>query len=69
MINHNLIKNNKTQPIYSYEECIFEKVFVETPVDTDNDGKYDLIAVYIRRPKTILKMYYFQPSMLLIHIC
>lgn len=29
---------------------IFERVFVETSVDTDKDGKYDLIAVYIKRP-------------------
>lgn len=28
----------------------FERVFVETSVDTDNDGKLDLIAVYIKRP-------------------
>lgn len=51
----NLIKDNKTQPIFDYKECIFEKVFVETPVDTDGDGKLDLIAVYIRRPKETLK--------------
>lgn len=49
-----LITNNKTQPIFNYKECIFEKVFVETPVDTDGDGKLDLIAVYIRRPKETL---------------
>lgn len=30
---------------------IVERVFVETPVDTDGDGKYDLIAVYIKRPE------------------
>ncbi len=34
---------------------IFERVFIETPVDTDNDGKLDLIAAYIKRPKTTLK--------------
>ena len=50
-----LIKDNKTQPIFDYKECVFEKVFVETPVDTDGDGKLDLIAVYIRRPKETLK--------------
>ena len=33
-------------------ETVFEKVYVETPVDTDQDGKYDLIAVYIKRPVT-----------------
>ena len=26
---------------------IIEKVYVETPVDTDGDGKRDLIAVYL----------------------
>lgn len=33
---------------------IFERVFVETPVDTDKDGKLDLIAVYIKRPLSTL---------------
>lgn len=33
---------------------IFEQVFVETPVDTDGDGKLDLISVYIRRPVSTL---------------
>lgn len=37
------------------EEMIFEKVYVETSVDTDGDGKYDLIAVYIRRPASTLQ--------------
>lgn len=35
-------------------ETVFERVYVETPVDTDGDGKADLIAVYIRRPKSTL---------------
>ena len=35
--------------------CILETVYVETPVDTDRDGKYDLIAVHIKRPKTTLE--------------
>ena len=29
---------------------IFERVYVETPLDTDKDGKRDRIACYIRRP-------------------
>lgn len=53
----NLIENGKTQPILDYKECLFEKVYVETPVDTDGDGKLDLIAVYIRRPKETLNGY------------
>lgn len=35
-------------------ETIFERVYVETPVDTDGDGKADLIAAYIRRPVSTL---------------
>lgn len=33
---------------------VFEKVYIETPVDTDGDGKYDLIAAFIRRPESTL---------------
>ncbi len=49
-----LICDGKTQPIFDYRDCIFEKVFIETDVDTDKDGKYDLVMVYIRRPKETL---------------
>lgn len=45
-----LVFNGKTQPIFDYDKSIFEKVYVETPLDTDKDNKRDLIAVYIRRP-------------------
>ena len=31
-------------------ETVFERVYVETPVDTDRDGKADRIACWIRRP-------------------
>lgn len=50
-----LVFNGKTQPIFDYSQCIFEKVYVEVPLDTDFDGKRDLIAVYIRRPKETLQ--------------
>lgn len=50
-----LVFNGKTQAIFDYSECIFEKVYVEVPLDTDLDGKRDLVAVYIRRPKETLK--------------
>lgn len=45
-----LVFNGKTQPIFDYNKSIYEKVYVETPLDTDKDGQRDLIAVYIRRP-------------------
>lgn len=50
--------------------CIFERVYVETPVDTDGDGKYDLVAVYIKRPadtltgKKVPAIYVANPYML-----
>lgn len=45
-----LVFDGKTQPIFDYAQSIVEKVYVETPLDTDEDGQRDLIAVYIRRP-------------------
>ncbi|WZL73218.1 Xaa-Pro dipeptidyl-peptidase [Clostridiaceae bacterium 35-E11] len=45
-----LVFNGKTQPIFDYKESIFEKVFIETPLDTDQDNQRDLIVAYIRRP-------------------
>lgn len=49
---------------------IIEKVYVETPVDTDGDGKKDLIAVYLRLPKEVEEgKKRFRQFMLQIHIC
>ncbi len=45
-----LVFNGKTQPIFDYDKSIYEKVYIETPLDTDKDGKRDLISAYIRRP-------------------
>lgn len=50
-----LIFDGKLQPIFSYTKCLFEKVYVETSLDTDGDGKRDLIEVFIRRPKETLQ--------------
>lgn len=50
-----LIRDDRTQAIFHYGDSILERVFVETPVDTDGDGRLDLVAVYIRRPKETLE--------------
>lgn len=50
-----LVFDGKLQPIFSYSEFLLEKVYVETSLDTDGDGKRDLIEVFIRRPKETLK--------------
>ena len=42
--------NGKCQPIFN--QFISERVFIETDLDTDADGKKDRIAVYIQRPLT-----------------
>ncbi|MBP2328086.1 X-Pro dipeptidyl-peptidase [Kibdelosporangium banguiense] len=41
----------ETKPIYSYKDAIREDVYVDAPMDSDNDGKPDRIAIQIMRPK------------------
>ncbi len=45
------ISGGETQPVYDYAKAVREQVYVETPVDTDHDGKRDRVAVYVIRPK------------------
>ncbi|GAA3794601.1 Xaa-Pro dipeptidyl-peptidase [Sphaerisporangium flaviroseum] len=45
------VANGRTQPVFSYADAIREHVNVETPVDSDGDGRNDLAAVDIVRPK------------------
>src|SRR5215470_7053475 len=40
-----------TQPVFSYQDAIREYVNVQSSVDSDGDGKKDLIRVDIIRPK------------------
>jgi X-Pro dipeptidyl-peptidase len=40
-----------TQPVFSYENAIRQYVMVQSTVDSDSDGKKDLIRVDIVRPK------------------
>ncbi|MEV5966286.1 CocE/NonD family hydrolase [Kribbella sp. NPDC051952] len=40
-----------TQPVFSYQDAIREHVQVQSPVDSDGDGKKDLVRVDIIRPK------------------
>lgn len=45
------LKNGKTQAVYSFKKAIVEEVYVETVVDSDQDGKKDRVYVEITRPK------------------
>jgi len=46
-----VIKDGQTQPVFSDADAIREKIFVETPVDSDADGKLDRVALFVTRPK------------------
>jgi X-Pro dipeptidyl-peptidase len=41
-----------TEPIYDYTQAVRERVWVQTPVDSDADGKPDRVAVRVIRPAT-----------------
>ncbi|MDX2971125.1 Xaa-Pro dipeptidyl-peptidase [Kribbella solani] len=43
-------RTKSTQPVYDYSDAIRESVYVDTDLDTDSDGKNDVIAVDIVRP-------------------
>lgn len=45
------ISGGLTQPVFSYQDAIREHVRVQSPVDSDGDGKNDLVRVDIIRPK------------------
>jgi X-Pro dipeptidyl-peptidase len=45
------VSGGLTQPVFSYPDAIREYVRVQSPVDSDGDGKKDLIRVDIIRPK------------------
>ncbi|WP_165975370.1 Xaa-Pro dipeptidyl-peptidase [Actinomadura rubrisoli] len=48
---HIVVKDGKTQPTFSFKDAVREKVFVETNVDSDHDGKRDRVSVFVTRPK------------------
>nr|SBO98747.1 Putative Xaa-Pro dipeptidyl-peptidase (X-Pro dipeptidyl-peptidase) (X-prolyl-dipeptidyl aminopeptidase) (X-PDAP) [Nonomuraea gerenzanensis] len=45
------VSGGRTQPVFSYKDAIREHVRVPSTVDSDGDGKKDLIRVDIIRPK------------------
>ncbi|MEV0404441.1 CocE/NonD family hydrolase [Actinoallomurus sp. NPDC050550] len=45
------ISGGLTQPVFSYKNAIREYVWVQSPVDSDGDGKKDRVRVDIIRPK------------------
>ncbi|WP_341356920.1 Xaa-Pro dipeptidyl-peptidase [Rossellomorea sp. y25] len=45
------VENGMTQPVFSHQDAIIERVFVETSTDSDRDGKPDRVRADIIRPK------------------
>jgi X-Pro dipeptidyl-peptidase len=45
------VSGGVTQPVFSYQDAIREHVRVQSPVDSDGDGRKDLVRVDIIRPK------------------
>ncbi len=46
-----VVSDGMTQPVFSLADAIEERVYVETPVDTDGDGRRDRVAIDISRPR------------------
>ena len=46
-----VVEEGMTQPVFSKEEAIVERVFIETEVDSDGDGENDRIRADVIRPK------------------
>jgi X-Pro dipeptidyl-peptidase len=45
-----VVENGVTQPVFGYEDAVRERLWVESPFDSDSDGVLDLIAIDIKRP-------------------
>ena len=41
----------KTNPVFGYADAIRERVFIDSPYDSDKNGVNDIIAIDIKRPK------------------
>ncbi len=45
------VHDGQTEPVYSYADAIRERLYVQTPLDTDHDGRPDRIHIDVIRPK------------------
>jgi len=46
-----VVVDGMTQPVFSLADAIEERVYVQTTVDTDRDGRFDRVAIDISRPR------------------
>jgi X-Pro dipeptidyl-peptidase len=45
-----VVEHGVTQPVFGYDDAIRERVLIDSPYDSDDDGARDVIAVDIMRP-------------------
>jgi X-Pro dipeptidyl-peptidase len=46
-----VLEGGKTSPVFGFADAIRERVFIESPYDSDKNGVKDIIAIDIKRPK------------------
>ncbi|MGS2617167.1 Xaa-Pro dipeptidyl-peptidase [Micromonospora sp. LZ34] len=46
-----VVSDGMTQPVFSLADAIEERVYLQTSVDTDHDGRRDRVAIDISRPR------------------
>jgi X-Pro dipeptidyl-peptidase len=46
-----VVRDGMTQPVFSFADAVEQRVWVETTVDTDHDGRLDRVAADISRPR------------------
>ncbi|MFY1670558.1 Xaa-Pro dipeptidyl-peptidase [Plantactinospora sp. WMMB334] len=46
-----VVRDGMTQPVFSLADAVEERVWVETPLDTDHDGRRDRVVADISRPR------------------
>jgi X-Pro dipeptidyl-peptidase len=46
-----VVENGMTQPVFSFADAVEERVWVETPLDTDHDGRRDRVVADVSRPR------------------
>ncbi|MDW5326647.1 CocE/NonD family hydrolase [Plantactinospora sp. KLBMP9567] len=46
-----VVRDGVTQPVFGYADAIRERLFVDSTFDSDNDGKRDIIAFDVMRPR------------------
>ncbi len=46
-----LVEDGLTQPIYAFDDAIEQRLWVETPLDTDGDGELDRVVIDVSRPE------------------